>query len=462
MLKSDADAATSKRRPQQPGHNSQVMKPDSTDRRLLVVSYHFPPDGTIGGQRWAGLSKYLARLGWEVHVITAAAPNGDQPIPNVHRHVRDRRRILNDYYKAAAGRVRQTSEDTSKPVVVTNLQRQPEQSPAIGSLRRIVGKSMGLPDHARGWVGRAAKAARELQRERSFDVVISSGPPHSAHFAGWLGTRGKDTTFWIDMRDPWSLTHEMNAPDDRIILAERWLLRRLERLVFPRAAKVIVNTNEFAVRLRKSDPDLDVLCLPNGIDLEQLPPRDMTAVECGSIACVGTLYAGRDLSMVLTAMSALVRRRPDAASKLRLDVAGLMQPSHREKLEREIAAAGLTSLVRIHGVLPRSRAFELLNRSHLALVLAQDQPMCVPGKLYECVGLTVPTLIIAEKTAAATAEGRRIGAMTLEANDVDGMQALLDDMISGRVPPSIKPRAPVSYADLAVRLDSLLRNAGES
>jgi hypothetical protein len=53
------------------------MNSNPAKRRLLVITYHFPPDGSVGGQRWAGLSKYLARLGWEVHVITAAVPGAE-------------------------------------------------------------------------------------------------------------------------------------------------------------------------------------------------------------------------------------------------------------------------------------------------------------------------------------------------------------------------------------------------
>jgi len=274
-----------------------------------------------------------------------------------------------------------------------------------------------------------------------------------------LATRGRDTPFWIDMRDPWSVTHEMNSPDDRFILAERWLLRRLEKIVFPRAARVIVNTREFASALRISDPDLDVIHFPNGIDLEQMPIRDIGAVERGSIAYVGTLYGGRNLSMIFAAINALLKDRPEAASILRLNVAGQMQPLHREQLERDIAAAGLTSMVKIHGVLPRAQALELLGRSHLALVLAQDQPMCVPAKLYECVGVGLPTLVVAEETGAAASEARRIGAMSVDSHDVDGMRSLLDDMLAGRLPTTIEPKTPVSYADLAVEMDRLLRAA---
>jgi ABC-type hemin transport system ATPase subunit len=119
----------------------------------------------------------------------------------------------------------------------------------------------------------------------------------------------------------------------------------------------------------------------------------------------------------------------------------------------------MASMVKIHGQLPRAQALELLSRSHLALVLAQDQPMCVPAKVYESVGLGVPTLVIAEKTGAAAAEARRIGAMSLDGSDVDGMKSLLKDMLSGRLPTTIAPATPVSYADLAVEMDRLLRDA---
>jgi glycosyltransferase involved in cell wall biosynthesis len=437
------------------------IKRDSAVHRLLVITYHFPPDGAIGGQRWAGLSKYLARLGWEVHVVTASPLGRERDDPGVSRHVRYRRRTLNDVYKAAVGRVRHAS-DADRQLTPGNPRRLRRSllSRTLAAARRVVGNSIYLPDHARGWVSRAAGAARGLLRERKFDVVITSGPPHSAHFAGLLATRGSDAQFWIDMRDPWSTIHEMHLPEDRIIRAERFLLRRLERLVFPRATRVIVNTREFASALRADEPELNVVWFPNGIDLEQLPAREVSAVEQCSLAYVGTIYANRNLSSVFAAMRALLRDRPEAAAKLKLNVAGPLESPHRKRMYDDIAAAGLTSQVSIHGVLPRAQALELLSRSHLALVLAQDQPMCVPAKLYESVGLGVPTLVIAEEASAAACEARRIGAMTLDGGDVDGLRSLMEDMLAGRIPTRIETRTPISYEVLAVQMDRLLRGSG--
>src|SRR6267378_1514553 len=44
------------------------------ERRLVVITYHFPPDESIGGMRWAGFTRYLAPLGWRSWVVTAAVP----------------------------------------------------------------------------------------------------------------------------------------------------------------------------------------------------------------------------------------------------------------------------------------------------------------------------------------------------------------------------------------------------
>jgi glycosyltransferase involved in cell wall biosynthesis len=435
-------------------------KRDLDMRRLLVITYHFPPDGAIGGQRWAALSKYLARLGWEVHVITASAASPQQATPGVHRHVRRRRRTLDDVYKACAGRFRQTSNgDQQQAPKNPDPSRSSALLAPVTALRRIVSSSTYLPDQGRGWVGRATGTARALLHEKQFDVVITSGPPHSAHFAGLLATLGSDAKFWIDMRDPWSTMHETLNPEDRFIRAERFLLRRLERLVFPRAARVIVNTREFESALRADEPELDVVWFPNGIDLEQLPARDLSAVEKCSLSYIGTLYANRNLSSVFAAMHALLRDRPEAAGMLRLNVAGSLDSPHRERMNSEIAAAGLTSQVSIHGVLPRAQALELLSRSHLALVLAQDQPMCVPAKLYESMGLGVPTLVIAEEASAAAREARRIGAMTLDGRDVDGLRSLMEDMLAGHIPTTIESRTPISYKELAVQMDCLLRGS---
>jgi hypothetical protein len=84
--------------------------------------------------------------------------------------------------------------------------------------------------------------------------------------------------------------------------------------------------------------------------------------------------------------------------------------------------------------------------------------MAVPAKLYESVGLGVPTLVLAEERSTAAREARRIGAMTLDGRDVAGIRSLMEDLLAGRMPTGIAARTPISYEELAVQMDRLLRD----
>lgn len=430
-------------------------------RRLLVITFHFPPDGSVGGKRWAGLSKYLARLGWEVHVVTASSGEDSQIVDGVHRHYCPRRTTLEDWYRArvSARPARAPAPAISErdKIEVRAAARTRSWTGPFRWLRRLAASAVGLPDQGRGWVLRAALCARRLLGENDFDCVVSSGPPHSAHVAAWLATMGTRVPYWVDMRDPWALTHKEHAArHDPFVRHERRFLARLEGLVFSRAARVLVNTRECRVALIKSRPYLQPLYLPNGVDRDLLPLRTPETIERAWMAHVGTLYAGRTFSPVFAAMQLLAEKGYPGATKLGLHIAGPLESPHRENMQAEIHRLGLDAQVKVHGILAPRSALELLSRVQVALVLAQNQPLCVPAKLYESLALGTPTLVIAEPESAAAREARRVGAMTIDAADVTGLSALLMDMLDGKLPEVVEPKTAISYDALARDLDATL------
>jgi glycosyltransferase involved in cell wall biosynthesis len=386
-------------------------------RRLLVISYHFPPDGAVGGLRWAGLSKYLARVGWEVHIVTAA--KGPASVaPGVHRHHCRPRRTLKDRFGVLAGMALFT-------------------------------------DNGRGWILRAAATARRLMREHQFDAVVTSGPPHSAHLAGFMATPGKAIPHVIDMRNPWRMTSSDRA-------GSAFRQRRfgpLERLMFLTTHNVVVNTRELADSLQAQWPGLTVSLVTNGTDTETLPARTEELFDGVSIAYAGIAYEGRGFMTLLSALESLRRDRPIEATRVKLRIAGPMDAARLGQFDEELRRRGLEKMVELYGALTRADTLDLLRRSHLALVLAQDQATQIPARLYESVGLAVPTLVISESTNAASREALRLGGIVLEPDDSVGMRCLLDDLVDGLVPTMMPPTAPISYESLALQMDQLLRDA---
>jgi glycosyltransferase involved in cell wall biosynthesis len=315
---------------------------------------------------------------------------------------------------------------------------------------------MGFPDIGRGWLSRAARTARALLRQQRFDAVVTSGPPHSVAFAGAAATWGRSEPLFLEMRDPWHQSQEVWGSDSFVNARVRSIYSVVRRILFSRAAGLIVNTREHADALRRGNPALSVASVSNGIDLELLPMRTSERLDGFSIAYVGTVYLTRNFSVVLDAMRSLHEDRPDVAARVTLHVAGHIDPAYRERLRSELAADGLPNMIQFHGLTPRAGALSLLARSNLALVLAMDQPTQIPAKIYECVGLGVPTLVLAETESAAAREARRIGAMTFDGRDVAAMRVLLDEIVDGRLPETITPSVPISYEALAAQMDEVL------
>jgi glycosyltransferase involved in cell wall biosynthesis len=456
----------------------------STERRLIVISYHHPPDGAIGGMRWAGLTKYLRPLGWKSWIVTAAAQT---PTTNGSATVVvscPPRTTLNDRYRrfrlrgsaartAVAARVADASQsrggdgplggDTARTAVATPVADASESHRGVGLLAQLrleAALLLSLPDEGRGWVLRAAARARKLIRELKPDVVVSTGPPHSAHVVAWLATWGLPTRRIVDLRDPWAGRATgawRRNPLYRNHLSP-WLNGCLERLVVSKASVLLCNTSEFARLMRWQYPRATVEWLPNGVDAQLLPIPAEPLAGLG-LVYIGTLYGGRDLRPVLRALRVFLDRHPErAAQGPALRIAGALDdPVSREAFRREVAVLGLGDQVVELGVLSRAEALQLASKARLALVLAQGQELQVPGKLYELVAMGVPTLVIGARDGAASSEARRIGATALEPADCVGMVEMMEGACLGALSPPTRRGVSVDYRELASHLGPILR-----
>src|SRR5256884_5780381 len=162
--------------------------------RLLVITYHFGSNGAVGGLRWTGITKYLVRLGWEVRVITAAPPE-HASVESCPRFwtILDTCRLLR---RLAVRQSPASFPDGSWSEPGTEFQG------LLGKVRSEVAAFLAFPDESRGWVFRAALRARSVIRRFQPHVVVSSGPPHSAHLVAGVATPRAATRRVIDPRGP--------------------------------------------------------------------------------------------------------------------------------------------------------------------------------------------------------------------------------------------------------------------
>ena len=424
-------------------------------RRLVVVSYHFPPDPAIGGLRWAGLTKYLAADGWRSWVVTAA-PRGQEEAPDgVTVTALPRRSTLNDVYRRFRARARQ-NESTDR---AGSARAARDGGSWLARARYEGGVLLTLPDEARGWVLRGAWATRRLIRRVRPTAIVSSGPPHSAHVTAWLATRFTRIPWLVDLRDPWAgpITDGWAEALFAKSSVAVWLARRLESMVLRSATTIICNTREFVAALSVRYPRARIEWVPNAVDRALLPSVTADPFVGLSIVHVGTIYGGRNLSPVLIALREFLDRHPAAGTDgTRLRIAGSVEQPYSSALNAQITELALEGQVEILGMLPRAQALALVGRSRLALVLAQNQEFQVPGKLYEMVAMGVQTVVLATLASAAGQEAIRLGAVVVDPDDIASLAAIMEHAASRdlSLPPPVAEEA--DYGKLAPRVSQLL------
>jgi hypothetical protein len=431
-------------------------------RRLLVLSFHAPPENAVGGLRWAGLSRHLAQHGWEVRMITASAgaehvrhPQG-MTVREVHRKA-----ILADHYEGwrkrgknhdrsltDGGRERPSRGGGSGP----GVDRAPERR-RRGSIRTALADLLTFPDGGRGWLLLGARATRQAILEWMPDLVVSTGPPHSVHLAADAALRGTGIPWVVDLRDPWATPLHRHSPRGWSLA----MLRRLEARVFSRASLLITTTLELRDELRARFPGVLLAWLPNGVDTRELPPRPAELGAGLSLCHLGTVYFQRDPTPVVQAFARFLAANPAAASQgSTLRFVGSVEPAFRRSLERTAAELGIGAHVEVKGAMPREKALDIMARSGMALVLAQGQGPMVPAKLYEAVGMGMPTLVIAELDSATAREANRLSAAAHEPEDISGMAATMEAVWTGDARTDATLPELVDHARLALDLEELL------
>jgi hypothetical protein len=144
-----------------------------------------------------------------------------------------------------------------------------------------------------------------------------------------------------------------------------------------------------------------------------------------------------------------------ASGKLRLRLAGHVDPAGLESLKHTADVLGLQENLEIRGKVNRAQALNLLTRSQLAVVLAQSQEYQVPAKLYESVALGKPTLVLAEPHSAARTEAERVGAFGVNPDDFVSVCGIMEQAIRGDL--TITPIPPfIDYGYIAKQLGDVL------
>jgi len=352
-------------------------------RRVLVISFFYPPFNTIGGLRVSKMTRYLAELGWDVRVVTTDSDDtaADLPVEIDERAiVRAHGFDVNALPKRIIGSGRIGRYGYEVPGALRPLR-------TLGEIYRNL---TNFPDGQVGWYRPAVRAARKLVTTWRPDVVFSSLYPATSHLVAHAIAADSGLPWVCEYRDPWtdSRSRRRAGPLYRL---ERWLE---DRTVSAASAIVTVSDSwgeELARRFRR----VPVHIIPNGYDASDYP-ADVTPPRDGPLTIVytGRLYPRQDPTKLLTAIAAL--RAVDVQVQARF--VGRYLGSVREVAR----ALGLhEDSVRVDEPVSHRDALVRQRSAHaLALFLGDDEDVgWRPAKLYEYLGARRPILMVGGTSA---------------------------------------------------------------
>ncbi len=350
---------------------------------ILLFLHDFPPKAGGGVMRWTKLTRYMQAWARSWTVVTAE-PYREQldpslledlsPSVNILR-VRDRR------LQRWRDRLRRT------PAVAPPEHASPGTRRDSGRLRSFylaVRNNINLPDDYLGWALQAAWKARRLCRDPN-TVVISSGPPHSAHLAAFLLSLGRNVTWIMDYRDGWAhnplyrRTCRMCFHADRAL--ERLCLRRCKKVVVDTEGKKEELTTWYGIAPHK------IGVVANGYDPEDFPPRrEKATTDLFHLTYTGNIQHRRTSKYLVEAILRLKQRHERFRKCFRLRLVGDASPEERALL------AQLEDTFIDEGYRSHRDAMALLAQSDAAWLLEFPQgggASLAPGKTYAYLGAGV-------------------------------------------------------------------------
>lgn len=395
-------------------------------KRVLLITYYFPPSGGPGVQRVLKFAKYLPTAGWQPTVLTVADGAFPERDAALHKDVAD------DLV------VHRTASWDPFQWYARLVGRTPGQGAPLGSvqaeaptwkeqLAAWVRANVFLPDARVGWVPFAVAEGRRLLASRGFDAILTSGPPHSTHLTGWLLHRWTGVPWLADFRDPWTdINYYHELPHTALALR---LDAALERGVLRRASAVTTVSTSWRRLLAAKVPDRAsrVHVVQNGFDAADFEATVQVepASDRFTVTYVGSLYASRNPVALWQALHRL--REVGALDRFRLRLVGKVDPGVRASLE----AAGLGDVVEELGYRPHDEAVRLMRRSHLLLLVVEAFPHnegMITGKLYEYLASGRPVLGIGPVLGDAAALLRAsAGGVMVGYGDADRIAACVRD-----------------------------------
>ena len=362
-------------------------------KKVLIVSYYWPPAGGPGVQRWLKFVKYLPQF--DIEPIVVIPENVTYPI------------VDNEWDETKES----SPELIRVPIFEPNqifkfFSRKKANQLSAGMLSANPGLfekillylrgNLFIPDARKYWKNKVVKTIDAyLKKNPEIDTLITTGPPHSVHLIG-LALKNKTSLRWIaDFRDPWTTISYHRYL--RLSKRSKQKHKKLEEQVLNSCDDLIVTSPKTKSNFEKIT-NKPIHLITNGYDFDN--PKLKPNPEVFKMSHVGSLLRDRNPFLLWEVLSDLITENKDFCACFELHFYGKQANNFKEI----IAHYKLDSIVHFQGYVPHQEAIELMSSSQVLLLIeinSEQTSEIIPGKLFEYLGVNRPVLALGPENWSA-------------------------------------------------------------
>ena len=285
----------------------------SYKKKVLIITYYWPPAGGSGVQRWLKFSKYLRDF--EIEPIIYTVKNPSYPILDdsllseipegieiVKQKIFEPNSLLSIF------------GSTSKKESAGFLNPNPT---FFGKIIQYIRANYFIPDARKFWIQPSVNFLSNYLENNHIDAIITTGPPHSMHLIG-LELKKKLGIKWIsDFRDPWTeIDYFQQLPLTKKATKKH---HDLEQEVLRKSDMVVVVGETMKEKFLKHTKRIEVLT--NGFDSNE---NSLTQEldQKFSITHVGLMNSDRNPTILWKVLNEISNTNPNFKNDLRIKLIG--------------------------------------------------------------------------------------------------------------------------------------------
>ncbi|PJR04899.1 glycosyltransferase family 4 protein [Avrilella dinanensis] len=356
-------------------------------KKVLIITYYWPPAGGPGVQRWLKFVKYLPDFDIEPIVYipeNASYPIIDEELCNeVNLEVEVLTQPIKEPYKIARLFSKKSTQNISSGIIPDEKKQSLSEQ-----LLLFIRGNFFIPDARIGWVKPSVEYLSEYIKINPVDIIITTGPPHSLHLIGKQLKEQFNIPWIADFRDPWTTIGYHKKLKLTNSAAQKH--KTLEKEVLNKADRILVTSPSTKKDFEQiTQQPIDVIT--NGYDIEHIEKKPLD--KKFTIAHIGSLLSDRNPRVLWKALAELIKNNPDFKQDFELKLAGKVSTQILNTLDE----FKLSPYVNNMGYISHQQAITEQRTSQVLLLLeidSEETRAIIPGKLFEYMAAERPILAI--------------------------------------------------------------------